>query len=247
MSVAAGNPAPVCGKRIAGNRNLKWPCTGRIIMKKVVLFLTMGLLLLSVTGSWADIAGSPHDFSTQGWSGGKICAPCHTPHNADTGVSNAPLWNHAVTSASFTPYTSSTMDSDFSNAGDQPGGISKLCLSCHDGTVAIDSFGNTTGGTFIAGSANVGTDLSDDHPISIYWNAPSGGPSHVTVSNCSTVCHQVHNPGYVRPIPFFGSTVNKTIECATCHDVHGKQPYAYLLRLDNANSALCLVCHTDKQ
>jgi len=32
-------------------------------------------------------------------------------------------------------------------------------------------------------------------------------------------------------------------ECATCHDPHGRSGKRYLLRIDNANSALCFTCH----
>lgn len=43
----------------------------------------------------ANIEGSKDDFSGSGWTT-EICEPCHTPHNADTTVIDAPLWNHQV-------------------------------------------------------------------------------------------------------------------------------------------------------
>ena len=97
--------------------------------------LTAGLAALSCLVIAQTIVGSAHDFSGEGWSGGEICLPCHTPHNADTTEPDAPLWNHAVTSALYTLYDSPTMDV----APEQPRPASKLCLSCHDGTVALDS------------------------------------------------------------------------------------------------------------
>ncbi len=85
------------------------------------------------------IVGSAHDFNTgigNGWyTSDQICIPCHVPHNADTSVAAAPLWNHEVTVATFTPFSSATMDAIVG----QPDESSKLCLSCHDGTVGIDS------------------------------------------------------------------------------------------------------------
>ncbi len=99
---------------------------------------------------------------------------CHTPHNADASVTDAPLWNHEVTTAIYTVYSSPTMDVPVG----QPGGISKLCLSCHDGTVAVDNFGGTTDGAVTIGSyatppsynPALTTDLSDDHPIGMEWD-----------------------------------------------------------------------------
>jgi hypothetical protein len=119
------------------------------------------------------ITGSAHDFSGDGWSGGQICVVCHTTHNGSV-VQGAPLWNHELTTGTggWTLYAGVAMaatplDPGFGQAGE---GISTLCLSCHDGTVALDSFGGNTGTTFISGAANVTTDLSDDHPIAIPYN-----------------------------------------------------------------------------
>ncbi|MCP4665925.1 MAG: cytochrome C, partial [Deltaproteobacteria bacterium] len=117
-------------------------------MKKLLVVLAVAILgtMGFVSVSYAVIAGSAHDFSTQPWMAahnGQICLPCHTPHNADTSVTDGPLWNHQVTTvATYTLYTSSTFEATDSG---QPDGRSKLCLSCHDGTVAVDSFGGVTG------------------------------------------------------------------------------------------------------
>ncbi|MFQ6613780.1 MAG: cytochrome C, partial [Fidelibacterota bacterium] len=129
----------------------------------VILIIGSGLLM------GQGITGSEHDFSSENWnSSGEICIVCHTPHNADNAVSSAPLWNHQVTSATFTLYSSGTLDATVG----QPDGVSKLCLSCHDGTVAIDNFGgNTNGLQMIGAGEKLGTDISDDHPISITYDA----------------------------------------------------------------------------
>jgi predicted CXXCH cytochrome family protein len=189
------------------------------------------LLSLYPMAATALISGSAHDFSTEGWSGNKICEPCHTPHNADGSVADAPLWNHEVTSAIYNLYSSPTLDAPIG----QPGGLSKLCLSCHDGTVALDAFGGNTGSISIGPPELLGTDLRDDHPIGILW-------THQTLDggDC-TRCH------FSMPLPFFGPSGNKTIECATCHDVHNDVSENYLLRESMAGSQLCLVCHQDKE
>ncbi|MFC1761379.1 cytochrome c3 family protein [Planctomycetota bacterium] len=185
----------------------------------------------------ANIAGSAHDFSAESWnSSGEVCLPCHTSHNADPTITDAPLWNHEVTTATFTLYSSPFLQ----ETPEQPQGTSKLCLSCHDGTVELESFGGNTGSNFIGDTANLSTDLSDDHPISIEW-------LHQTVTSGSSgscaQCHgMMHGNPYTSKLPFFDGYV----ECASCHDVHNTSGYDGLLRMSNAGSALCLYCHTDK-
>lgn len=70
---------------------------------------------------------------------GEVCVYCHTPHGAQN--SSAPLWNRALPAGPYTPYSSSTIDT---NVG-QPDGVSLACLSCHDGTIAVDSIINAPG------------------------------------------------------------------------------------------------------
>jgi hypothetical protein len=125
-------------------------------------------ILITTSPSQGEITGSLHDFSSSSWSGNQICLPCHTPHGADTSVPDAPLWNHATSTANFTLYTSTSLDATVS----QPTGRSLLCLSCHDGTVARDSFGGNTGTRFISpgSTSHIGTDLRDDHPVSFTFN-----------------------------------------------------------------------------
>ena len=187
------------------------------------------------TVALAGITGSAHDLSGNGWSGGEICAVCHTPHNADTTVGlGAPLWDHEVTTTDpFVIYSSTTLDGTVG----QPTGVSKLCLSCHDGSVAIDSFGGTTGTVFMAtfnSDADFGTDLSNDHPISIDYDVadlglnPVGDPSGVPAG------------GTIDTDLLFSGNV----ECASCHDVHREdETTSFLLVKSNALSDLCLTCH----
>ncbi|NOX35064.1 MAG: cytochrome C [Deltaproteobacteria bacterium] len=195
-------------------------------------------LIFATTSSFAGITGSVHDFSTQGWSAGRICTVCHTPHNASQTIAAAPLWNHKVTTATYTLYTSPTMD----ETTVQPLGISKLCLSCHDGTLAVDSFGDQTGSTFISGEANIGTDLSNDHPISVSW-------THQTIVGFGPQCTNCHDQIGEDPskfvLPFYKYAGGPAkIECSSCHDPHNNgPPNEKLLRMSNNGSALCLTCH----
>ena len=193
---------------------------------------TVVCLLIFASNISGQITGSAHDFSGELWGGGEICIACHTPHNAYTSVPDAPLWNHELTTATFTVYSSPTMDVSVP----QPSDVSKLCLSCHDGTIALDSYGGNTGSTTIAVDSNLSTDLSNDHPISIDWDHQTTPPS----GPCGK-CHAVHGGGPpTNPaLPFFEGKV----ECATCHDVHNTSTSTKLLRLPLAGSELCLYCH----
>ena len=187
--------------------------------------------IVSILFTWlvyGAIQGSAHDFSTPGWAGGEICLPCHTPHNADTTVTDSPLWNHRVTTAVFTLYSSPTLDV----SPEQPRGPTRLCLSCHDGTVALDSYGGNSGSNYISGDFNLGTDLSNDHPVSILWQHQTN-----IVSGSCGKCHgsNPNNP----PLPFFDGYV----ECATCHDVHNGTTYVKLLRKPLQGSEICFQCH----
>lgn len=195
-------------------------------------------LMIWAAPSNGAISGSAHDFTSQGWSGGQICLPCHTPHRADTTVVDAPLWNHAVTEATFTPYASPSLDA----AVGQPTGTSKLCLSCHDGSVAIDSFGGNTGAEFIAASANVGVDISDDHPISFIYDATLATTDGELVNPSADGDADGNTVGMAAPyLPLFAGQ----LQCASCHDVHNTASAGNpkLLLAPDAGSAICLKCH----
>jgi predicted CXXCH cytochrome family protein len=203
-------------------------------MLKKIAALGIAVLFLAGAGYAQTIEGSAHDFSGESWNNtGEICVVCHTPHHANATVTDSPLWNHEVTTANFTPYTSASLDAQVG----QPDGVSKLCLSCHDGTVALDNFGGRTNGTvYVTGDELIGTDLSNDHPVSFTYDdnlaAADGGlnpPSTTDSGLGSTIQNDM----------LFGDK----LECASCHDVHNGSGQSKLLVKSNSGSALCLTCH----
>jgi len=204
-------------------------------MKKITGFLTLAAVLVLTQLGIAQITGSGHDFSGQAWNTtSEICIVCHTPHNANTTVLNAPLWNHSLSAvASYTMYTSATLNS---TAG-QPDGSSKLCLSCHDGTVALENFGGVTSGTnFLTGGTLMGSDLSNDHPISITYDAAlalADGGLHDPTTTQSGLGGTITNT----------MLIGNKMQCSSCHDVHNSANLANLLLKSNTASALCLTCH----
>jgi len=173
-------------------------------IKRYILFVLFLFLASSVHGG--TIVGSRHDLSTG--TTPEICEFCHTPHSANPKV-DGPLWNRFVdASLVFTLYSSSTMDTtpsppspvsrlclgchdgvlgtsvahdqylpgstkhDLVNPphGDMPDMTSyPNCERCHPG--------------FYSGrppTLNLGTDLSNDHPISMSYPTAEQDPEYNT-------------------------------------------------------------------
>lgn len=118
-------------------------------------------------------------------------------------------------------------------------------MGCHDGTVALDAFGGSTGtpGIIINSSANIGTDLSNDHPIGSRAVYPTTTSTSFNPQNSS---HQIVSAaGTLRLYPWVdtaGST-QYVVGCKTCHDPHNRGNYGHMLRFSNQSSQLCLTCH----
>jgi predicted CXXCH cytochrome family protein len=182
---------------------------------------------LAAIGVWsgsssASIQGTPHDLSAV--AGGAACSFCHTPHGALPGT---PLWSHKLSTAVYKIYESSSLKAKVG----QPTGASKLCLSCHDGTVALtETITGAGGGTSIpAGSANLGTDLSDDHPISFVYS-----------SGLSAQDPQIRPPFDLPPALKLDRSGE--LQCTTCHDAHDNRHGSFLV-MSNARSQMCVSCH----
>jgi len=202
--------------------------------------IILGLLSCSFAG-FGQISGTAHDFSGETWaSTNKMCFVCHTPHHAMAGVEDAPLWNHELTSVSgYFTYSSPTFDNHGGTTITDPSSSSKLCLSCHDGTVAIENFGGvTTGSSMMPASGIIGSggDMTKEHPISFEYTQAladaDGGLHDPTITNSG-----------------LGSTITNDMlfankmECASCHDVHNSLGVPNLLKMVNTDSELCLTCH----
>ncbi len=218
-------------------------------MRTTLLKSVLGVSL-AVVGFAANaaISGSAHDFSanTNYGTAGQICKACHAPHAAANGALGQ-LWNHTPSAvASYTLYTSTTMNAPTA----QPAGTSKLCLSCHDGTIAVDSFGGATGGTgaSLTGTLSLGTSLSDDHPIGMNYSdaytvegGVNGGLWVATTSaNIGSTTTRQKTGDIATNLLNGGATV----ECASCHDVHNTYTDGpKLLKIKISASTLCITCH----
>ena len=179
----------------------------------------------------------------------QVCVFCHTPHQA---APAAPLWNHARTAVtSYGVYASPTLNA--SDIADIGGGsdVSLLCMSCHDGTVAVNNLGNPPndinanptmgsgheldGSGRIAASrpANMGSSLSDDHPVNFTFDAAlATADAGLVTPVSSSYVDAAHT------VKLFGGKV----QCASCHDPHDNTNVPFLTKT-NSGSQLCLSCH----
>lgn len=219
-------------------------------MKHWKLIAIVAVVTLCAFPAMAQKAGMATD-TQHGAIGATPCGSCHTPHTGTNG--NVLLWTNAFAGAAvnYTMYQSPTLDSTpgalsgVAAGGATPGDPSNntlLCLSCHDGAVAatngvtLETATYGAAGTAVAGTAiDVGTDLSNDHPINMTLDnvADPGLDSPANVTTAGLVLYSVT------------AGPQNTVQCGSCHDPHksntpGTGDY---LRIANAASALCLTCH----
>ncbi|MDH3342864.1 MAG: hypothetical protein OEM07_03985, partial [Gammaproteobacteria bacterium] len=203
-----------------------------------LLTLISGLAAVIISGSLmaigaGNIAATKHNLSASGGqtiratTEEQICVFCHTPHNSNP---IAPLWNKSTNGNTYTPYDSST----FSVTAGTPTGSSLLCLSCHDGTLALGEIFNDTNVTMTdtnmpAGATRLSTDLSDDHPVSFdYASARAANSELETTANINADS----------AVNLDGSGL---MQCTSCHDPH-KDSAKFLVK-SNVAAALCQTCH----
>ena len=160
-----------------------------------------------------------------------VCEFCHTPHNANPTIG---LWNRELPGVSYQLYASSTLKAQLN----QPTGSSRLCLSCHDGVLALGNLRvPPKGGPLLLGqlqgSTVLGTDLSDDHPVSFVYDSALAMTQGELADPASL-------PSSV-PLDRTGQ-----LQCTSCHDPHQDQQPNFL-RMDSRSGALCLACHRPGQ
>ena len=262
--------------------NVSWDTSLKSWRAASAGMLAVALWALAGTAS-AAIADTKHNLGSGAGPAGRnsvsntaeICVFCHTPHGGDVSAP-VPLWNKRLGAAgvpagggTYTTYQSlNTPSLDGTVA--EVGSISVACLSCHDGTQAMDNVINAPGsGGVTAGGggndglaytwagtrvsttgvlqnaggfiANLGTDLSNDHPIGIqYCGGGLSGSGAVVSGACRdgdfvapqtqtinsnqvfwvdtgvTGKQRTDLPLYARATGGLGPLV----ECGSCHDPH---------------------------
>ena len=227
-------------------------------MTRLFKFVAAAAPLLAATLAFGEISGSKHDFSQYSWSDNQICKPCHTPHNADVSLTGR-LWAHTLSTATY-KYHGGTVSGFKDGSTSQEAGTgtaaqtdmdyaTRLCLSCHDGTIALDSFmgkdGTSDGkkigdadGQHGSVNANLGgggatPDLTNDHPV--------GYKAHVDDTVYSTLPDGTKDYRY-NPV----SSIKTKLKLATSPDVY---PAGTVDRTGtsvagtNYASVSCVTCH----
>ena len=185
-----------------------------------------------------SVVNSVHNLSAYGpgpvtaTSEKNVCIFCHTAHRSNGAT---PLWNHTLSSVTnYVVYHSATLKAVVG----QPNGSSRLCLSCHDGTVALGSVSShatpiaMAGGVTVmpSGVDNLGTDLTSDHPISFVYD-----------SSLASQDPNIKDPATINN-PLVKLDHSGQLQCTSCHNAHDNANGNFLV-MPNTGSALCLVCH----
>ena len=176
------------------------------------------------------VQGTPHDLTGGHLDGGSgPCDLCHTPHIANPKGS---LWNLEREDRAYRTYSSDTM---LARSG-QPDGSSKLCLSCHDGSVApLTRRGDRP---VPQAMKTLGVDLSDDHPISV--------PYATTGSSARLAPPDVAPSGLGRSISADLLDRHGLVQCTSCHDPHGND-LGHFLVIPAEQDRLCRTCHSPRE
>ena len=203
-------------------------------MKVLVFFIIVFVFWFSAKIEAQSIITTKHNLSVSGTGTVKatneteICLFCHTPHLSKA---VSPQWNRDISGSTYTLYKSSTLNA----LPGQPDGSTILCLSCHDGTVALGSVlsRNTdisfSSGAFMpTGKSNLTKNLRNDHPVSFIYDA----------GLASADGQLKPSKGITPPV----ALQNGKMQCTSCHDPH-KSIYSDFLVATSQNSNLCNSCH----
>ena len=176
----------------------------------------------------------------------EICRPCHTPHGAQDYQA---LWNHEIDgSKSYPLYNTFHTDTKYKDNYVGLDEASRLCLSCHDGAIAVDNYGGKTGGThFVTGDKAVGNDgLGNDHPIGLTYpiqpDGTPGGSAHAYRDPDDPESNEggIGTAKGVQLLTMPGG--EKGVGCRSCHHSHNSS-LGDFKRVPNTYSWLCSRCH----
>jgi hypothetical protein len=200
-------------------------------MKQYIYLSLLGILLTNFSLiSFAQPANNPHKFSEDIWSYSERCNPCH-------------VYKSAVDISAKEEFTIS-YESDSLSVADSSylSGVSKICFTCHDGSVA-DFHHNADFEEGMGGSS-----VTKDHPVSVAYKFDSLKRKglfnpEITMSGLGGTIAQ-------------DMLINGRVECTSCHDPHfsmlevackscpsPRVNHMSSLLIENKRSALCLICH----
>ena len=192
----------------------------------LALTLTAGIAMASIITTKHNLGSTPNGIAGANKFDGttEICVFCHTPHGANT-ATTAPLWNRNFTAVNAYITYDSLGTTSFDAKAAPTGSVSLACLSCHDGTQAMNIMINTPGSgttTTLAGTwsgaaftaspigslntvgkfTNIGLDLTNDHPVSIQYGGggiSDSNPSATALNGCASPACVTLDPYFAQP------------------------------------------------
>ncbi len=144
----------------------------------------------------------------------EVCVYCHTPHGANTTIA-APLWNRTNKNNTYTLYN---IPLTSGQSPTNPGVNSLVCLSCHDGSTAIDSVINMPG----SGKYSAAQQTSQNNAFLNTWNGQTGN-NHTQLYDWNVDSYTYYSGGYYSDgvTPIDPSIVSPVMSCLNCHSVNG--------------------------
>jgi hypothetical protein len=223
------------------------------VKTKVIPLLALFVIVAVFLYSQGQVKDTRHNLSVSGpgqyrsLDETEICKFCHTPHSANP---RQPLWNHQLSAVThYRTYRSATFEAAIT--GEAPvtiDGNSRLCLSCHDGTVALGAIlNNKSGAGFKEGlgalpptaRGYIGTDLSGSHPVSFEI-------SEALIARNNARDSLLNSLAAMKSDPDVQLDEHNKMQCSSCHDVHSDKHFAssgiHFWAKPTFND-VCIVCH----
>ncbi|HEX9112508.1 MAG TPA: cytochrome c3 family protein [Terriglobales bacterium] len=206
-----------------------------------VVLLAARTLLAQITGEVIGMHDlSPGSASPVTGARAGSCTYCHAPHSGL--ATGRALWNQTLTKGVYNLYTSPTYVAK-GEKGQQPivGSDTNLCLSCHDGTIAV-------GNTIVSGQITTTGQMNANDQFLL--NTPNLMASHPqdlgSIQDTPDLFDQLASKGQTNDPTGAVKLIKGNIECTSCHNPHvqAKDPFAqFFLVKDSSSGAMCLACH----
>jgi hypothetical protein len=250
-------------------------------LRVVTVVLVALVVLSSLSFARVDkalIIGGYHDLRSTGLGGQEtgvngpsyaLCNYCHVAHkfagDAEFGGlgpqgAGILLWNHTLSSSTaYTAYASWTQQATdlvtLQPTGDKTVDLNNpsiMCMSCHDGTVALNStYTGAIGsnGTLPTGMIINPADANKTHPVNFTYDAALAANAGMRVPAGPNGVDFNGGPNYRAPnavVPLF----NGKMQCSTCHEPHTNTHLLFrnfnAVYTGGATGSWCLYCHSDQ-